>query len=196
MSWRPRVPCMLLIALLFLPAPGCGHMPVTSMVKLAQVDFQTTDPEKLRVAVKLPQALKARADATVLRIAVKLANGAEEARDFALAETTATERAALAGEAEAGTELVAFSLAKNDIAQLRMFRAALMQRQKGGSGGSLTISVRPDACRTAPLPDGPVLFSTYLKTAETNGYVTLARDVDLRRLDPDQDLAAKVPACG
>ena len=132
----------------------------------------------------------------MLRIAVKLANSAEDARDFALAETTATERAALAGEVEAGTELVAFSLAKNDIAQLRMFRAALMQKQKRGSGGSLTTSVRPDACRTAPLPDGPVLFSTYLKTAETNGYVTLARDVDLRRLDPDQDLPAKVPACG
>ena len=31
MSWRPRVPCMLLIALLFLPASGCGHMPVASI---------------------------------------------------------------------------------------------------------------------------------------------------------------------
>jgi hypothetical protein len=41
-----------------------------------------------------------------------------------------------------------------------------------------------------------VLFSTYLKTAETGAYIPLARDVDLRRLDPNRDLAALVPVCG
>ena len=59
----------------------------------------------------------------------------------------------------------------------------------------LTIAVRPDACRTAPLPDGPVLFTTWLKTAETGGYVALARDVDLRTIDGGQDIAARIPAC-
>jgi hypothetical protein len=183
-----------LIGWVFLAVAGCGHMPVASMVKLAQVDFQATDPEKLRAAVKLPNMLKARAGGSVLRIAVKLANGEEETRDFALAEVN--ERAALADEAEPGTELSTFAIAPRDVAELRLFRAALMRRQKGGSGGSLTIAVRPDACRTEPLPNGPVLFSTYLKTAETKGYVPLARDVDLRRVDPNRDLAALVPACG
>ena len=41
---------IVLIALVF-GLLGCGHMPVTSMVKLARVDFQTTDLDKLRVAV-------------------------------------------------------------------------------------------------------------------------------------------------
>jgi hypothetical protein len=80
--------------------------------------------------------LKARAEGTVLRITVGLADGASEARNFALR-----------------------------------------------SG------------RTASLPDLPVLFSTYLKTAETGGYVTLARDVDLRTLARDDDIAAKIPEC-
>jgi hypothetical protein len=186
---------IVLTGFMFLASAGCDHMPVASMVKLARIDFQSTDPEKLRVAVKLPQALKARADGTLLRLTVKLAGDEEEARDFALADVTDMERAALASEAQAGTELFAFALARTDIAQLRLFRAALMGKQKAGAGGSLTISVRPDACRAAPLPDGPVWFSTYLKTAETNGYVPLARDVDLRKLDPNQDIAAKVPAC-
>lgn len=61
---------------------GCSHMPVTSMIKLAQIDFETTDPEKLRAAVKLPRPLKARPEGTVLRIAVKLASGEEESRDL------------------------------------------------------------------------------------------------------------------
>lgn len=194
MSMRfPRGAAKLLASFIFLVLAGCGHMPVTSIVTLARIDFQTTDPDKLRVAVKLPQALKARAEGTVLRITVRLANGAEESRDFSLREVD--ERDALAGEAEAGAEIATFAVATRDVAELRLFRAALIQKQKGGSGGALTIAVKPDTCRTEPLPSGPVVFSTYLRTAETNGYVPLARDVDLRRLDPNQDLAAKIPAC-
>jgi hypothetical protein len=168
-------------------------MPVTSMVKLARIDLQTTDPEKLRVAVKLPHVLQTRAEGTVLRLTVRLANGAFEARNFALRAVGESE--ALAAEREGGTEVCTFALAARDVGELRMFRAALIQKQRGGTGGSLTIAVQPDACRTAPLPDGPVLFSTYLKTAETGGYVLLARDVDLRKLDPGLDIGAKVPAC-
>ena len=75
-----------------------------------------------------------------------------------------------------------------------MFRAALIQKQKGGSGGSVTIAVQPDACRTGALPEGPVLFSTFLMSAETNGYVPLARDIDLRTIT-GQDILAKIPPC-
>lgn len=189
----PQLRSKALIGLVFLACAACGHMPVTSMVKLARIDFQATDPERLRVAVKFPEMLKARAEGTVLRITVRLANGAEESRDFSLREVD--ERHALAAEGEAVTEIVTFALAARDVAELRLFRAALIQKQKGGSGGAITIAVRPDACRTAALPSGPVVFSTWLKTAETGGYVPLARDVDLRGLDPNQDIAAKVPPC-
>jgi hypothetical protein len=88
-----------------------------------------------------------------------------------------------------------FALAAAEVAQLRAFRAALMQKQKGGAGGSLAISVRPDACRSAPLPSGPVLFTSWLKTAETGGYVALTRDADLRTIDGGQDIAARIPSC-
>jgi len=177
---------ILLVMLEFPALSGCGHMPVTSMVRLARVDFQTTDPARLRVAVKLPHMLRARADGSVLRVAVRLASGREEARDFALREVSET-------DVEPGAQ--AFALAAADIVQLRAFRAALMQKQTGGSGGSLTISVRPDACRSTPLPSGPVLFTSWLKTAETGGYVALARDVDLRTIKGGQDIAANIPAC-
>ena len=169
-------------------------MPVTSMVKLARIDFQTSDPDRLRVAVKLPQALKARIAGTVLRVTVRLANGTTESRDFSLREVN--EADALASEAEPGTAIATFAIAARDITELRMFRSGLIQKQHGGAGGAIRIAVRPDACRTGALPDGPVMFSTYLKTAETDGYVPLARDLDLRRIDPNQDLAAQVPPCG
>ena len=193
MAQWPRFLANMLMGCVFLACAGCGHMPVTSMVKLARIDFQTTDPERLRVALKLPQWLKARAEGTVLHITVRLANGAEESRDFALREVD--ERDSLTAESEAGSEIATFALAPRDVAELRMFRAALIQKQKGGSGGALTIKVRPDACHTAALPEGPIVFSSYLKTAETSGYVPLARDVDLRGLVGGQDIVAKIPPC-
>jgi hypothetical protein len=135
--------------------------------------------------------LKPHAEGTVLRITVGLANGASEARNFALRAVSESDAPA-AGEGAVST----FALTPRDAAELRAFRAALMQRQKGGAGGSLTIAVQPDVCRTAPLPDGSVLFSTYLKTDETGSYVPLARGVDLGTIAPGQDIATMVPACG
>ena len=51
-------------------------------------------------------------------------------------------------------------------------------------------------CRTVPLPDGPVRFTTYLKIAETGDYVALARGADSRQFDAARDIATKLPACG
>jgi hypothetical protein len=59
---------------------GCGHMPVTSMVKLARVDFETSDPAQLRAAIKLPQALRTRPNGVSLGIAVRVGRAPEEAR--------------------------------------------------------------------------------------------------------------------
>ena len=42
-------------------------------------------------------------------------------------------------------------------------------------------------------PDRPVYVTTYLKTAETGGYVPLARDVDLRTIVPGRDVTAEIP---
>lgn len=38
-------------------------------------------------------------------------------------------------------------------------------------------------------------FCTYQRTSETGRYVTLTRDVDLRTLEPDRDVAALIPSC-
>jgi hypothetical protein len=181
--------------LVLLALTGCGHMPVASMVRLSRVDLQTTDPARLRVGVKVPEAVTVQAEGTVLRIAVRLADGSEQARDFSLREVTdGSELRSLAGEASASARIFAFALSESDIGQLRLFRAALIARQKGGSGGAITIAVRPQACRTGALPAGAVLFTTYLRTAETGDYVPLARDLDLRAIGGG-DIAALMPPC-
>ena len=71
----------------------------------------------------------------------------------------------------------------------------MIAKKSSGQGGSISISVQPQACKTAELPEGPVYLTTFLRTAETGSYVTLARDVDLRTLAPEQALVDEIPRC-
>jgi len=186
--------------LLFLIAAlsGCGHMPVTSTLKLARVDFANTDPAQLRAAVKLPRLIQPQPQGVALRIGVKLASGQEEFEDFMLREASEPKDVlALHRELDADTHVFAYRLDPTEVARLTAFRDALKKKQaiSGGSGGSLTIAIRPQACRSGDLPGGPIVVTTYLRTAENSGYVPLARDLDLRTIDPKQDLAAAIPPC-
>ena len=186
-----------LVIILSVAVAGCSHMPVTSMVKLARIDFETSDPAQLRAAIKLPRSLRARPNGVALRISVRVGREPEEARDFMLREMP--EPAELARENSAGNQIFAYRIDDADLARLAAFRAELTARksaaQSSGQKGSISISVRPQACKVGELPDGPIYFSTYLRAAETKEYVTLARDVDLRSIVPNAAVVAEIPRC-
>ncbi len=187
---RPRFALSLLASLL---VAACSHMPVTSMVKLARVDFETSDPAQLRAAVKLPNGLRPLPNGMVLRIAVKAGKAPEQSRDFALRELP--EVPELAADAGRNAHIFAYRLDDPEVSRLNAFRAELLALKSKGHG-SITISVLPQACTTSDLPEGPVYFTTYLRTAETIDYVVLARDVDLRTLMPSRVIVDEIPPCG
>src|SRR4029079_12736299 len=99
---------------------GCSHMPVTSMVKLARVDFETSDPAQLHAAIKLPRALRPQPNGVALRIAVQVRRAPEEARDFMLRERP--EPAELTREAGAGSHIFAYRLPDAALAPRSPFR--------------------------------------------------------------------------
>jgi hypothetical protein len=106
------------------------------------------------------------------------------------------EPAELAREAGAGNHIFAYRIDDSDLARLAVFRAELIAKKSSGQRGSISISVRPQACKAGELPDGPLYFTTYLRTAETRDYVALARDVDLRSIVPNAAVVAEIPRCG
>jgi hypothetical protein len=186
----PRsLPLLAVYLLLF----GCGHVPLTSLVKLARINFETSDPAQLRAAVKLPLALRPLLRGVVLRIVARSGRSQEETRDFVLRELP--EPTELASEMSGDTRVYAYHLEDADITRLTAFRSELIARKSAGQGGAVSIQVLPQACKTAELPDGPIYFTTYLRTAETVDYVTLARDIDLRSLIPERVIANEIPRC-
>ena len=166
------------------------------MIKLARVDFASTDPAQLRAAVKLPRSIQPRG--VSLRVGVKLSNGEEEFQEFTLREESAPQdMLMLAREADTDTHMFVYRLDAGEAARLSAFRETLKKKQaaSGGRGGALTISLRPQACRTGEPPSRRIYLTTYLRTAETGDYVPLTRDVDLHTVDPKQDVVASMPPC-
>ncbi len=177
---------------------SCGHVPLASILKLSRIDFKTTDPAGLRIAVKLPSSIKPQRDKLRLRITVQLPNSTETTQDFVLSEISdPAELAMLRKEVDDGVRVFAYRLDTAEASKLAAFRDDLLKKKEEGSrGGGLKINVVPEACRSGAVASGAVPFTTYLRTPETDGYVTLAEDVDMRMVVPGRDLVSEMPACG
>jgi hypothetical protein len=198
MSAALRLSIIPLVVLVFSMLGGCGHMPVMSMVRLARVEFDKTDPAQLRAAVKIPKVLRPVAQGVALRVSVRLRSGEQETNDFLLSEIfDPAELYPLRDEVDATSQIYAYRLSTAEAERLGSFRVGLLKRQQasGGRGGSLTIEIKPDVCRTGTIAHGPVLTTTYLRTGETGSYVPLARNVDLRTVIPGRDVVAAIPSC-
>src|ERR1700749_4838657 len=103
--------CRRALLALCLLLSGCGHVPLTSLVKLARIDFQNTDPAQLRVAVELPLVLRPLPRGITLRITVKAGrsqDSQDEVRDFMLGELPAP--AELAREVGSDKRVYAYRL--------------------------------------------------------------------------------------
>ncbi len=189
------MPRILLAACAACLLTACGHVPLSSLPRIARIDIMTTDPARLRIAVRLPKDIRPQPGGIAMTLTVQIAGEAPQVHRLALMEISDTaEAAALAAYRDAGRTLHAFGLAAADARRFSDVRAAILARRGEGKNGSLSIGVSPETCRTGELPPGPLFVDSYLRTSELPAYVPLTRDVDLRRME-GRDVAALIPPC-
>ncbi len=178
---------------------ACGHMPVSTMVRLHSFDFATFDPSALRAAVGVPNVLAPRPEGAKLVVTLKLGDEPPRTETFFLKRLTAqSDLAPLASFAQPGATIYAFALDPSDVARIKdLQEAGRRARAEHPGRNALTIRIEANACRLAPLPDGPILSTTYLRPDEETGYLVLARDVDLREAvaAAGQNLDQETPPC-
>src|SRR5262249_41353919 len=157
---------------------GCGSVPLPSLVALSRIDAQTTDLATLRVAVRLPDAIKPRPGGVNMEVVAKVSRAPDPRTTFLLIETRdAADLARLADAVRPGFSVHAYRLAPGDVARFDLLRTALSRKRQGGRSGPLGIGIATrEFCRVGPLLSGPVLSTTYLSTAETRNYVVLTND--------------------
>lgn len=188
----------ILIGLVFLALAGCGHMPISSMLKLRQLDFMTADARQIRVAVQMPEALEVHEDGAVLEIGAERRNPDENLQErFILEKLAGAATAATPGvEPKPGFHLAIFRLAEADMARLAALRGKIKAWKAEDPGGTKgTLSIGAAGCRREQLPEGALLVSTYLKTDGEEEFITMARNVDLRSVVPESSGGLDLPPC-
>lgn len=170
---------------------GCTAMPVSSMIALSKVDAMTSDLSRLRIALAMPQALLPKAGGVNLDVAVGY--GGKEPVKTVIALEQSTDAADLVGLPSAvkpAQHTHVFKLSETGIAKLNRIRMDAKRAQAEKRGGSLAMGVSAKAfCLAAPLPNGPLLTTTWMLTSETMRYVVLVQDFDLR---DDKTVAASL----
>lgn len=173
--------CVLIAATL---AASCAQVPLSSLIGLRKLDMETTDPARLRVAVRHPDWIRVPPGAAVMEVEQRDKRSGERVlgATIAFAPSGAGEDlATLAQERRSGSRLVVFRVAPEDAARLREVQKRIREQspeQRSRLEGSL--SVRVSGCRVGEMPEGPVPVSTYLAASEFDGFLPLVRDFDLR----------------
>ncbi len=196
----PHRPGPLLVLACAALAGACGHVPLTSLPRLSRIDIKTTKLAELRAGVSLPAHIRPLPGGVTLTIVVEPKEGGRHERSFTLEEVRdAVELAALPVIVAPGRHVTVFRLNPTDAARLGAFREErLLGAGQSGNRGSLSLGAHK-ACRTGDLTGKPIPLTSYLKTSETQDYVMVTRDFDLREavkaVDGTIDLATAIPPC-
>lgn len=186
--------------LLFGLLAGCGHVPLASLPKLSKIDIKTTDLAELRAGISLPSDIRPLPGGVSLTLVAMPKDGGRHERKVVLEEVRdAVELAKLPTMGAPGRRFTLFKLSAADSARLGAFREEMFAGpQNSGNRGSLALAA-DKACRLGELTGKPIAMSGYLRTSETQDYVLLMRDFDLREavreIDPKIDLATAIPPC-
>ncbi|SFD44418.1 hypothetical protein SAMN05428997_12872 [Bosea sp. CRIB-10] len=179
---------------------GCGHVPLTSLPKLSKIDMKTTDLAQLRAGISLPADIRTLPGGVTMTLVALPKDGGRHERKVVLEEVRdAVGLAKLPTMASPGRRFIVFRLSPSDAARLSAFREEMFAGpQNSGNRGSLALGT-DKACRLGELSGKPITMTGYLKTSETQDYVLLMRDFDLkeavRQVDPKVDLATAIPPC-
>lgn len=187
-----RVFCIAILAFIL---ANCGHVPLSSLPKLKQMDFMTLDVEQLRVAVAMPEGLHVREGSAVIATGIRESAGRPALEErMILQEVQLDQRARTASNLPSRAQI--FRIAEEDLTRLETLRRMVRERRQedpDGTKGYLTVT--SGACRSAALPTGPILVNTLLKTASDEAYFVLTRNVNLRSVIPARQLQSEIPAC-
>jgi hypothetical protein len=144
-----------------------GHVPLSTMSRLASLKLAEIDPAELRVAARLPDALEPRSHGVKVRIDVAgMQHGKDSATELILEPAVEpSELAPLSAQRRAGHRIWAYRLSHSDVDRLK----ALIAAASGASGVSIAAGV--EACYRKPYGSAALPTTTFLKTNATGFFV-------------------------
>jgi len=190
-----RVACLALVALLFV---ACTSVPISSMYSLSKIDPMKTDPEQIRVAIRVNESVNAAHGSAQITIGYKAEDGSiDEEHEFEVQLTNAqTLTPKLTKGMLPGEKVTVMSLSPKDARTMRELQQRLYKYNAidGDGDGSFGLRLQ-ELCLDKDLPDGDIPLTLFLKTEHHEDYIVFIK-TELHDLfsDTDSDIDA-VPFC-
>ncbi len=176
---------------------GCGHVPIATIWTLSTLDATRIDPAAVRVGIRYPHVLSPRRGGAKLTLTTVAADGGAPQKVAYVLDVEKDGPAAMALRIHErrGDVLTVFKLSPEDVARVRQQQSEHRKAAAAGRRGAGNLEASVDACRTEPLPSGPLPASTYLMLEPAQGFLPVVVDVDLRRELGEAALDANLPPC-
>lgn len=190
-----RVACFITVTLLFV---ACTSMPISSMYNLSKIDPMKTDPEQIRVAIRVNESVNAARSSAQITIGYKAEDGSiDEEHEFDVQLTSAqTLTPSLTKGMQPGEKVTVMSLSPKDARTMKELQQRLYKYKAidGDGNGSFGLSLQ-EFCLDEDLPDGDIPLTLFLKTEIHEDYIVFIK-TELHDLfsDADSDIDA-VPFC-
>jgi hypothetical protein len=196
--YRPIYSAFLaLMALLFV---ACAGVPISSMYGLSKIDPIKTDPEQIRVAIRVHESVNAAHGSVQITIGYKAEDGSiDEEHEFDVQLTSAqTLTPRLTNGLLPGEQVTVMSLSPDDARTMRDFQHRLYKYKAtaddGDDDASFGVHVK-ELCLDEPLPDGDIPLTLFLKTEIHEDYITFFK-TELHDLFFENDSEIdKLPFC-
>ncbi len=169
---------------------SCTSVPLSSLPALSRIDFQTTRMEDLRVALELPKVIRPKERGVMLDVAASLGSAQEKMQFRLIPADGPKEPQGLISASSRDRAVYTFKLTAQDVDTLNQTRARILDAKQNGDKGELSLGIAAkEFCRVSALPEGTIAATTYIATTETNGYIPVIRNYDLR---DDKTVAASL----
>lgn len=190
-----RVACLALVALLFV---ACTAIPISSMYSLSKIDPMKTDPEQIRVAIRVNESVNAAHGSAQITISYKAEDGSiDEQHEFEVQLTSAqTLTPKLTRGMLPGEKVTVMSLSPKDARTMKELQQRLYKYKAADIEGRGSFGLRfGELCLDKDLPAGDIPLTLFLKTEIHDDYIVFIK-TDLHDLfsDTDSDIDA-VPFC-
>jgi hypothetical protein len=166
------------IALLAAFSIACTSVPISSMYSLSKIDPMKTDPEQIRVAIRVDESVNASHSSASIVMAYKVEDGSlNEEHTFNVQLNSAqTLTPKLLKGMEPGEKVTVMSLTPEDARIMRDFQTRLFQYKadKIKGEGSFSLNVGK-LCLEEELPEDSVSLTLFLKTEYNEDYIVFIR---------------------
>lgn len=192
---------IILLASILTLATACSNIPLSTMIKLMDLNPLETDPKQLVVAVKAPEGVDVRDGDVVIDFDFRTDDPEYSFShnfpviindDYLVPDN-------LKEDIEDNEKITVMQLSKQDAQTMYEGQKAVKEyRSKNEAGGAGSMNVRlVSACRDDNFSWSNSELDVYLKTQDDEDFFLFLEDMDITKLDGDiQRNTNAIPNCG